>query len=85
MRHKKITFRNKSKAKKTNKTKKNNKTNKNKKLKKLKIKQKGGTNLVSNSLLNVARYVPHTISNAYNGLVGNTATTSFLPWVGHYS
>ena len=51
-------------------------------------KQKGGisaTNLVSHGLLNVARYVPHTISNAYNGLVGNTAATNFLPWAGHYA
>lgn len=51
-------------------------------------KQKGGvsaTNLVSHSLLNAARFVPHTISNVYNGLVGNVASTSFLPWVGHYA
>lgn len=51
-------------------------------------KQKGGisaTNLVSHSLLNAARYVPHTITNAYNGLVGNAAATNFLPWAGHYA
>ena len=51
-------------------------------------KQKGGisaTNLVSHSLLNAARYVPHTITNAYNGLVGNPAATNFLPWAGHYA
>ena len=50
-------------------------------------KQKGGisaTNLLSHNLLNAARYVPHTITNAYNGLVGNAAATSFLPWAGHY-
>jgi hypothetical protein len=51
-------------------------------------KQKGGisaTNLVSHSLLNAARFVPHTITNAYNGLVGNAAATNFLPWAGHYA
>ena len=51
-------------------------------------KQKGGisaTNLVSHSLLNAARFVPHTITNAYNGLVGNSAATNFLPWTGHYA
>ena len=51
-------------------------------------KQKGGisaTNLVSHGLLNAARYVPHTITNAYNGLVGNAAATNFLPWAGHYA
>ena len=51
-------------------------------------KQKGGisaTNLVSHSLLNAARYVPHTVSNMYNGLVGNSASSGFLPWEGHYS
>ena len=51
-------------------------------------KQKGGisaTNLVSHSLLNASRYVPHTITNAYNGLVGNAAATNFLPWAGHYA
>jgi len=51
-------------------------------------KQKGGisaTNLVSHSLLNAARFVPHTITNAYNGLVGNGSTTNFLPWAGHYA
>ena len=51
-------------------------------------KQKGGisaTNLVSHNLLNAARYVPHTVSNMYNGLVGNSASSGFLPWEGHYS
>jgi hypothetical protein len=51
-------------------------------------KQNGGisaTNLVSHSLLNAARFVPHTITNAYNGLVGNAAATNFLPWAGHYA
>ena len=51
-------------------------------------KQKGGisaTNLVSHSLLNAARFVPHTITNAYNGLVGNASATNFLPWAGHYA
>lgn len=51
-------------------------------------KQKGGisaTNLVSHSLLNAARFFPHTIINAYNGLVGNAGATSFLPWKGHYA
>ena len=51
-------------------------------------KQKGGisaTNLVSHSLLNAARFVPHTITNVYNGLVGNAAATNFLPWTGHYA
>lgn len=51
-------------------------------------KQKGGisaTNLVSHSLLNAARFVPHTITNVYNGLVGNASATNFLPWAGHYA
>ena len=50
--------------------------------------QKGGvstTNLVSHNLLDAARYVPHTLTNAYNGLVGNEIESSFLPWEGHYS
>ena len=63
----------------------NCKTNKSKKLYKM---QKGGvstTNLVSHNLLDAARYVPHTLTNAYNGLVGNEIESSFLPWEGHYS
>jgi len=69
---------------------KSQKTRKTRKLYKMKgcNKQKGGisaTNLVSHSLLNAARFVPHTITNAYNGLVGNAAATNFLPWAGHYA
>lgn len=69
---------------------KNQKRRKTRKLYKMKgcNKQKGGisaTNLVSHNLLNAARYIPHTITNSYNSLVGNEASTSFLPWVGHYS
>lgn len=51
-------------------------------------KQKGGigaTNLASHNLINAVRLVPHTITNVYNGLVGNPASVSFLPWTGHYS
>lgn len=50
-------------------------------------KQKGGlsaTNLLSHGLINASRYVPHTISNVYNNLVGNETNSSFLPWEGHY-
>lgn len=41
--------------------------------------QRGGANL-----LNAARYFPHAITNTYNGLVGNAAAPSYLPWTGHY-
>ena len=70
------------------KSQKKRKTKKMRKNKKLYKMQKGGisaSNLVSHNLLNAARYVPHTITNAYNGLVGNTASPSFMPWEGHYS
>ena len=49
--------------------------------------QKGGismTNLVSHNLLNASRYIPHAVTNTYNGLVGNDSATHFLPWKGHY-
>jgi hypothetical protein len=44
--------------------------------------QSGG--MTTSNLLNAARYIPHTLTNTYNGLVGNAASASFLPWAGHY-
>jgi hypothetical protein len=44
--------------------------------------QRGG--VTTTNLINAARHIPHTITNTYNGLVGNAAATSFLPWTGHY-
>jgi len=89
--YKKKTLSKRTKTPKYNKRKsKSQKRRKTRKLYKMKgcNKQKGGisaTNLVSHSLLNAARFVPHTITNAYNGLVGNAAATNFLPWAGHYA
>jgi hypothetical protein len=89
--YKKKTLSKRTKTPKYNKRKsKSQKRRKTRKIYKMKgcNKQKGGisaTNLVSHSLLNAARFVPHTITNAYNGLVGNAAATNFLPWAGHYA